>query len=85
MSATAEAPSTHSQLTFFDLPVKENQSALDKWRASRKTNIAARNERLRQRFNYLYNTERKRIDDVIDTLCQEFCLEKITIERLLKS
>lgn len=85
MIATAEQTITQPQLTFFDLPVNPIQTRFDKQVATRKRNTCQRNERIRDRFNYLYNVERKRIDDVIDTLCKEWNLEKTTIERALKS
>ena len=84
MIATAEAPSTRAQLTFFNLPVSETLSRFQKQKLTRKRNHEARNERIRVRFNHLYNVERKRIDDVITILCGEFSLEKISIERALK-
>lgn len=53
--------------------------------ATRKRNTEARNTRIRLRFNELYNERRQRIDDVILTLQEEFCLSKSTIEGVLKS
>jgi hypothetical protein len=42
-------------------------------------------ERIKQRFKELYEVERKRSDDVIDRLCNEFFVSSITIYRALKS
>jgi hypothetical protein len=93
MIATAEAPNTarapmgaRPQLAFFDMSALERKpTRIDKIVLVRKNNTLARNERIRERFNSLYNTERKRIDDVITILCEEFSLAKSTIESALKS
>lgn len=53
--------------------------------ATRKRNTQLRNERITASFNHKYNVERKRYDDVIAELCEEFALEKRTIENVLKS
>lgn len=53
--------------------------------ATRKRNTQLRNERITTAFNHKYNVERKRYDDVIAELCEEFALEKRTIESALKS
>lgn len=51
---------------------------------TRTTNTKLRNERITRAFNQKYNEERKRYDDVIAELCQEFALAKRTIENVLK-
>ena len=84
MITATGAPSARRQLSFFNLPVKETQSREDKIREVRQANTAARNQRLTDRFNYLYNVERKRYDDVITALKEEFHLAEATIERVLK-
>ena len=84
MIAATEAPSTRRQLAFFPGEMKESLSRIEKSVLIRKKNKAARNERIRTRFNELYNVERKRIDDAIDTLCEEFSLAKSTIESALR-
>jgi hypothetical protein len=84
MIAPSEAPSNLTQLSFFNLPVSHEASRFDKMKHTRKANTCGRNERIRARFNYLYNQERKRIDDVISILCEEFSLAKSTIEKALK-
>jgi hypothetical protein len=73
MIATAAAP--------YPLALDER---IRKALTTRKRNFEARNERIRMRFNALYNQERKRIDDVIVILTEEFCLSKSTIESVLK-
>lgn len=65
-----------------------NLEELDKIQKIIKTrtgNTLARNERIRTRFNELYNTERKRLDDVIEILATEFCIAKRTVESALKT
>lgn len=47
-------------------------------------NTEVRNQRIRERFDHLYNKERLRYDDVIDKLAEEFILAKGTIERAMK-
>lgn len=84
MITTTEAPTARRQLSFFNLPVKETLSREDKIRESRQANTAARNQRINDRFNHLYNVERKRYDDVMNALSEEFCLALATIERVLK-
>lgn len=84
MIAATQAPSTRKQLTFFPNEMNESDSRIQKIITVRKKNTEARNERIRNRFNYLYNEERKRVDDVINDLCKEFCLAKSTIETALK-
>lgn len=52
---------------------------------TRTSNTRLRNEQIIKAFNQKYNEERKRYDDVIAELCQEFALAKRTIETVLKS
>lgn len=52
--------------------------------ATRTSNTEARNQRIREAFNKKYNEDRKRYDDVISELCQEFSLAKRTVETALK-
>lgn len=84
MNTLAEAHQPRVQLTFFNLPVTEQASRYQKSSASRIGNTGKRNERIRLRFNYLYNEERKRIDDIIMILCDEFSLTKRSIQTALK-
>ena len=84
MLTAAEAPSIRKQLAFFELPVKENPTRFEKMISSRKRNTQQRNERISTRFNHLYNVERKRYDDVITQLCEEFNCVETTIEKALK-
>lgn len=51
---------------------------------TRTSNTRLRNERITSSFNHKYNVERKRYEDVIAELCQEFALAKRTIESVLK-
>ena len=47
--------------------------------------IDKRNKKLKERFDYWYNIERKRYDDVIKTLSEdEFFITESTIIRVLK-
>lgn len=39
----------------------------------------------KNRFDYLYNNERKRVDDVWECLSKEFFVDKITLQRRLRS
>jgi hypothetical protein len=39
----------------------------------------------KKRFDHLYNVERKRVDDVWNCLSQEFFVDKITLQRRLRS
>lgn len=66
-------------------PVGCLMDKITKMIATRKRNTQLRNERITNSFNHKYNVERKRYDDVIAELCQEFALEKRTIESALKS
>lgn len=52
--------------------------------ATRRRNTDAQNMRIRARFNQLYNQQRLRIDDVIKTIAEEFCLSVATVEKKLK-
>jgi hypothetical protein len=52
--------------------------------ATRKRHTKARNERIISMFNHKYNVERKRYDDVIKELCDDFSLAKSTIETAIK-
>ncbi len=49
-----------------------------------KNNTRVRNNRIQNRFNQLYNENRMRYDDVINTLCEEFFLSKRRIETVMK-
>jgi len=40
---------------------------------------------IQQRYNHLYNVERRRIDDVEQQLCQEFFLSRQRIMLILKA
>lgn len=76
-------------LDLFDGEISRNQvgcltDKIAKIIATRKRNTQLRNERITSSFNHKYNVERKRYDDVIAELCQEFALEKRTIESVLK-
>ncbi|GAB5524879.1 MAG: hypothetical protein Roseis2KO_27510 [Roseivirga sp.] len=52
----------------------------------RKRNTQKRYEKVRERCNELYNEQRIRWDDVIETLSEEFGISPATIERkILKS
>jgi hypothetical protein len=57
---------------------------IEKITAIKKKNFAARNERIRSRFNELHNDRRIRYDDVMNTLALEFCLAQSTILKALK-
>ena len=50
---------------------------------SREELIALRNERLKERFNHLYNVERIRYDDCIAKLHLEFFISKNWVCRIL--
>lgn len=85
MKATAEAPNSATQLVFFNLPEVKSLSHNEKVNAIKKANFERRNSMIKTRFDHLYNVERKRFDDVISQLCDEFSLAKSTIETALKS
>lgn len=70
---------------FPEYPTSTLEERIQKNRETRTANTLARNEKIRERFNHLYNVERLRYDDVIATLCTDFCLSKATVERALKS
>jgi hypothetical protein len=85
MVTAAEAPPIRKQLDFFpDLPMSKTVSRFDKISATRKANTQARVQRINDRFDHLYNVERKRYDDVITELCREFNCVVTTIEKALK-
>lgn len=46
-------------------------------------NKIKRDQRMQERFDWLYKTERKRIDDVYQQLEEEFCINKEQIQRRL--
>ncbi|MBL4705440.1 MAG: hypothetical protein JKY54_13035 [Flavobacteriales bacterium] len=48
--------------------------------------LDARNRKIKNRFDFLYNTKRMRFDDVINKLkWEEFFIEEETIIRILKA
>jgi hypothetical protein len=57
---------------------------IQKIKIVRQQNKENRYARIRERFNYLYNSERKRYDDCIDTVSNEFGLAKSSIQPILK-
>lgn len=52
--------------------------------STRRKNTADRNKRIKARANELYNSDRKRYDDVITILAETFGLSCETIRRILK-
>lgn len=75
------------QATLFNLPeVKEFNIDEHNKKVSviRRANHDRRNQMIRERFNHLYNVDRKRYDDCVDAVCSEFSLAKSTIETVLK-
>lgn len=50
----------------------------------RQSNTNLKHERIKQRFKELYDGKRIRIDDAVETLCKEFFLARITVERILR-
>lgn len=50
----------------------------------RQKNANLKHEAIRTRFKELYNGKRLRIDDVVEELCKEFFIAKITVERILR-
>jgi hypothetical protein len=48
-----------------------------------KCNTKKRNDKIRARFRVLYEEERKRIDDVYDTLVEEFFISMKRIEQIV--
>ena len=63
---------------------KKNSDRIQKIIDTRKRHTCGRNESIRLRFNQKYNVDRKRYDDVIDELSEEFHLSTRTIETALK-
>jgi hypothetical protein len=78
-AATAEQPQNKN---LFGEVVAISRSG--KIAETRKKNSSARNERIRLRFNELFNDRRIRYDDVMNTLALEFCLAQSTIMKMLK-
>lgn len=58
----------------------QNQNQYEK----RKTRTNARNQTLINRFNALFNKNRIRYDDVLETVAKEFNLSKLTAENIIK-
>jgi hypothetical protein len=58
---------------------------IQKITAVKRHNNEQRYKRIRERFNYLYQVERRRIDDVIEIVATEWGLQKRTIQTILKS
>lgn len=50
----------------------------------RQDNKNKRHEAIRARCKELYTQKRIRYDDVVNKLCEEFFLAKITVERILR-
>ena len=50
-----------------------------------KANKKKRNSRVIARFNYLYHQERKRWDDSVKEVCDEWGISYRTFERIMKS
>lgn len=50
----------------------------------RKSNRAKRDERLKERYNELYNAKRLRYDDCIAKLAEEFILSPNTVAKILQ-
>lgn len=42
-------------------------------------------KKIQERYRYLYNEERKRLDDVITQLCDEFFMNEAGIWRVLRT
>jgi hypothetical protein len=74
MTATAIAP---SQLSALDRIQKIIQV--------KSQNKQMRYARIRERFNYLYQVERKRYDDCMEIVATEWGLTKKTVQTILKS
>ncbi len=78
------------QLAFFNMAeftkegVNEKPERIRKIIEQRKRNTEFRNEAIRMKFNQKYNVDRKRYDDVITELAEEFHLAVSTIETALK-
>jgi len=93
MIATAETQSTarvplgaRQQLTAFDMSEFEKKATrIQKIVDVRKANTIARNEKIRKRFDELFNKDRMRYDDVMEELCREFNLAMSTIHTALKN
>jgi hypothetical protein len=77
-------PMTSTTAEFLTPPVKD-LTTIEKNRATRMNNTLKRNQRIRTKFNHLYNVDRKRYDDVIQTLCEDFSLSKAVVERIMKA
>jgi hypothetical protein len=48
-------------------------------------NIKNRDLKMKERMNYLYNLEGKRLDFIYEILQKEFFLSKVSIQRRLKN
>lgn len=66
------------QTTMFD--VKPKYAFVEK----RQDHAKEKHKAICARFKELYNGKRRRIDDVVEMLCKEYFLSKITIERILR-
>lgn len=51
----------------------------------RKANRLRLHEKVRTRVKYLYNVQRKRIDDVYRLVADEFCMEESTVAKIMKT
>lgn len=74
------------QDTLFELPdvVKTDQTVHQRINAVKAANYERRKKKIQERFDELYEKDRKRYDDVIKILCEEFALSDRTIQAALK-
>jgi hypothetical protein len=63
----------------------KDESTKKRFAVTRESNTERRNRAIKERYNDLYNKERTRHDDCLDTLSQEFFLSIKTISRIIVS
>ena len=59
------------------------KTATEKAREARKANTLKRHKLIYERFNFLYQENRRRLDDVWQILCDEFGYAETTIKRIV--
>lgn len=54
-------------------------------RSSRQERTRKRNLRIMKRFQHLTDKERRRVDDALEIICEEYCLSATQVLRILRS
>ena len=55
----------------------------DQAQAKRKSNTERKHAAIRKRFTELHDTNRMRLDDSVNKLCDEFFMSPLSIERII--